>query len=137
VVLDTYVEVGAVPPVPTTLKIRDIAIVNTFSLNGTSQANVWIKNTGFYRISVSDLNRSSVFVGSPENIGLMTLDNLTEGWSYTFLDGHYNGYWDTAETIEIAAVSARIPTNRGGTVIFELILPDGTKLSAEAEFTVS
>ena len=51
----------------------DIAIVNTFSLNDTNQAEIWLKNTGSTRISFADLNMSTIFVGNPGNIGTVSL----------------------------------------------------------------
>ena len=117
-----------------TLK-TNIAIVNTFSLNGTGEARVWLKNTGSYRVQLSDLNMSSIFVGNPGNIGPVTFNDPAEGWSYTILGSQSNGYWDPMETLEITAISARIPTDRSSTVSFQIVLPDGTKRSEE--FTVS
>ena len=117
-----------------TLK-TNIAIVNSFSLNGTNEAQVWLKNTGSSRMTLPDLNLSSIFVGNPGNIGTVPLNDLSaDGWNYEILD-NTNGYWDPMETLHITARSARIPVDYGSTVYFQMVLADGTKRSEE--FTVS
>lgn len=112
----------------------NIAIINSFSLNNTGEAQVWVKNTGSTRMSLPDLNLSSIFVGNPGSIGTVTLDAPAEGWSYEILD-QSNGSWDPMETLHVTARSARIPADYGSTVYFQMVLSDGTKRSEE--FTVS
>jgi hypothetical protein len=113
----------------------DITIVNAFWQGGTGYAKIWLNNTGSNPVALRDLDRSSVLVGTPNNIGPVTLDNSTEGWSYVILGVRASGrWWNPGETVEIMVVSARFPTDSGKTVDFQIILPDGTKRSAE--FTV-
>jgi flagellar protein FlaG len=112
----------------------NIAIVNSFSLNSTGEAQVWLKNTGSTRMMLPDLNLSSIFVGNPGNIGTVTLNDPVNGWSYEILDDA-NGYWDPMETLHITTISSKIPAGYGNTVFFQMVLSDGTKRSEE--FTVS
>jgi len=112
----------------------DIAIVNTFALNNTNQAQVWLKNTGSTRISPASLNMSTIFVGNSANIGTVKLNDPSNGWTYDILD-NTNGYWDPGETLHITAISSRIPSDSGDEVYFQMVLSDGTKTSED--FTVS
>ena len=113
----------------------DIAIVNTFALNGTNQAEIWLKNTGSTRISFADLNMSTIFVGNPGNIGTVSLSNLPgDGWNYEILDST-NNYWAPMETLYITTKSSKIPGQYGAAAYFQIVLHDGTKRSEE--FTVS
>ena len=112
----------------------NIAIVNSFSLNSTNEAQLWLKNTGSTRMALPDLNLSSVFVGNPGNIGIVTLDDPVNGWSYEIVDD-VNGNWDPRETLHVTVRSARIPNDFGSSVYFQMVLPDGTKRTEE--FTVS
>ena len=100
----------------------DIAIVNTFALNNTNpmQAQVWLKNTGSTRISLTSLNMSTIFVGNSVNIGTVKLNDPSNGWTYDILDDT-NGYWDPGETLHITAISSMIPVTVRGRSLF----PDG------------
>ena len=114
----------------------DLVIVNTFALNSTQLAQIWLKNTGSTRISLPDLNMSSIFVGNPGNIGTVSMGDPSSGdsWNYVIL-GNANGYWDPMETLHITTKSSNIPTEYGAMVYFQIVLHDGTKRSEE--FTVS
>jgi flagellar protein FlaG len=113
----------------------DIAIINTFALNNTHQAQIWLKNTGSTRISLPDLNMSTIFIGNPGNIGTVSMGDLSgDGWNYEILD-NANGYWDPMETLHITAKSSNIPTDYGAAVYFQIVLHDGTKRAEE--FTMS
>ena len=113
----------------------DIAIVNTFALNNTQQAQIWLKNTGSTRIRLPDLNMSSIFVGNPGHISTVPMGDLSgDSWNYGILDDT-NGYWDPKETLHITTKSSNIPTEYGAMVYFQIVLHDGTKRSEE--FTVS
>jgi flagellar protein FlaG len=113
----------------------DIAIVNTFALNGTGEAQIWLKNTGSTRFNLPDLNMSSIFIGNPGNIGTVSLgDPPGDGWNYEILD-NTNGYWDPMETLHITARSSKIPAEYRAMVYFQMVLHDGTKRSEQ--FTVS
>lgn len=113
----------------------DIAIVNTFALNGTGQAKVWLKNTGSIRMILPDLNMSAIFIGNPGNIVTVSKnDPPGDGWNYEILDDT-NGYWDPMETLFITVRSSAIPDGYGAAVYFQIVLKDGTKRSEE--FTTS
>jgi flagellar protein FlaG len=116
----------------------DLTIVNTFALNNTDQAEVWIKNTGSTRLSLADLNLSSVFVGNPGKIGAIPKGDPSgpaDAWDYGFVDDTSNGYWVPMETLRLVAKSSMIPDTRGDMVYFQIVLKDGTKRSED--FTVS
>jgi flagellar protein FlaG len=113
----------------------NIAIVNSFSLNTTNEAQVWLKNTGSTRMNLPDLNQTLIFVGNPGNMGTVPLNDLSaDGWNYEIV-GDANGFWDPMETLHITTKSVRIPAAYGSTVYFQMVLPDGTKRTEE--FTVS
>lgn len=113
----------------------NIAIVNSFSLNSTGEAQVWLKNTGSTRMNLPDLNQTLIFVGNPGNMGTVPLNDLSaDGWNYEIV-GDANGFWDPMETLHITTKSVRIPAAYGSTVYFQMVLPDGTKRTEE--FTVS
>jgi flagellar protein FlaG len=117
----------------------DMVIVNTFA-DTSNDAQVWLKNTGSSRITLSDLNMSTIFVGAPGDFATMSKDNLQPsppalgGWSYEILD-NTNGYWDGGETLHVLVKSSKIPLASGDVVYFQLVLFDGTKRSEQ--FTVS
>jgi archaeal flagellar protein FlaG len=118
----------------------DFTIVNTFSLQGTNQADVWLKNTGTSRIFLADLNMSTIFIGAPGAFATMSGKDITapppaDGkWSYDILD-NTNSYWDEGETLHILMHSAIIPAARSDVISFQIVLSDGTTRSEQ--FTVS
>jgi archaeal flagellar protein FlaG len=115
----------------------DIAIVNTFAKS--DQADVWLKNTGSSRISLADLNMSTVFIGAPDNFETLSKNDLVPPppqlgeWTYDILD-NANNYWDPMETLHITIRSSKIPATPN-LADFQIVLSDGTKRSEE--FTVS
>jgi flagellar protein FlaG len=117
----------------------DMVVVNTFA-DTSNEAQVWLKNTGASRISMTDLNMSTIFIGAPTDFATMSKATLQPsppapgGWSYEILD-NTNGYWDEGETLHILMKSNQIPGVKGDVVYFQLVLSDGTKRSEQ--FTVS
>ncbi|HVP25283.1 MAG TPA: flagellin [Methanomicrobiales archaeon] len=121
----------------------DFIIIHTFASSDPAlqhQARVWLKNTGTSRIFLSDLNMSTIFIGTPGAFVTMSGKDITapppaDGkWSYDILD-NTNPYWDEGETLDIIMNSAVIPATRSDVVSFQLVLYDGTKQSEQ--FTVS
>jgi flagellar protein FlaG len=113
-----------------------IAIVNTFAVG--DQADVWLKNIGSTRISLADLNMSTIFIGAPTGYETVTRTDVfpppvVGQWAYEILDNE-NSYWDPMETLHVIAKSDKIPGSRQA-VYFQIVLYDGTKRSEE--FTVS
>jgi flagellar protein FlaG len=116
-----------------------IAIVNTFAAG--DQADVWLKNIGSSRISLADLNMSTIFIGAPTGYETVSRTDvfpppLVGQWAYEFPDSENgsNNYWDPMETLHIIARSSDIPGSKQA-VYFQIVLYDGTKRSEE--FTVS
>jgi flagellar protein FlaG len=109
----------------------DIAIVNTYA-NTSQYAQVWIKNVGTSRISLSNLDMSTVWI----NYKGLTKNDLSssDGWTYDIL-GNSNTYWDPGETLHITILSNEIPGGIGGDVFFQIALYEGTTRSEK--FTVS
>ncbi|HMA05300.1 MAG TPA: flagellin, partial [Methanomicrobiales archaeon] len=96
-------------------------------------------NVGSSRISLADLNMSTIFIGAPG--GYETVSRVgtfppssTGQWAYEILEDTANGYWDPMETLHISTKSDKIPAS-GNVVYFQIVLADGTKRSEE--FTVS
>jgi flagellar protein FlaG len=111
----------------------DIAVVNTFA-NESHYAQVWLKNIGTSRISLSDLDMSTVWV----NYQALTKKDPSlpsDGWTYDILDNGSNTYWDPGETLHITMLSQKIPDISGQDVVFQVALSDGTTRSET--FTVS
>jgi flagellar protein FlaG len=114
----------------------NIAIVNTFATG--DQAQVWLKNIGSSRISLADLNMSTIFIGAPGGFETVSLNDTLPApppgsWAYEILD-NANSQWDPMETLHITARSDKIPGSLQ-VVSFQVVLYDGTKRSEE--FTVS
>jgi hypothetical protein len=111
----------------------DIAIVNTFA-NTSHYAQVWVKNIGSSRISLPNLNMSTIFIGDSSTIGTVPLNDLSsDGWNYEILSDN-NGYWDPMETLHITLLKSNMP-GAGSLIFFQMVLSDGTKRSEE--FAVS
>jgi flagellar protein FlaG len=112
----------------------DIAIVNTFA-NTSHYAQIWVKNVGSTRISLPDLNMSTIFMGDSQNIGTVPFNDLSgDGWNYEIVGDNNNGYWDPMETLHITVLKSNMP-GAGSVVSFQMVLNDGTKRSEE--FAVS
>ncbi|HUK39236.1 MAG TPA: flagellin [Methanomicrobiales archaeon] len=118
----------------------DFVIVNTFSLQGTSKAEIWIKNTGTSRISQQDLVTSNIFIGSTQSFDVLSSTNFVAAppaagqWTFDILDDT-NGYWEPGETLHVTIQDAKISPTYADIVYFQIVLHDGTKRSEE--FTVS
>lgn len=113
----------------------DFKIIETYA--GTSGTDIWIKNLGTNRISPTEINQSSVFIGAPgdfESITKKTGDLGGNGWDYAILDDT-NAYWDPAETLHISVESSKIPIANGEVVYFQFVTGKGVARSLE--FTAS
>jgi flagellar protein FlaG len=114
-----------------------IAIVNTFAKG--DQADIWLKNTGSSRISLADLNMSTLFIGEPDDFETPLKGDLQPplpqgSWNYEILGSQGNNYWDPMETLHVFIGSGKIPAAQE-MAYFQMVLYDGTKRSEE--FTVS
>jgi len=113
----------------------DITIVNTFA-NQSRYAQIWVKNVGSSRILLPDLNMSTVFIGDPQNIVTVPLNDLTsDGWNYEILGDSGNGYWDPMETLHITLRWSGMSDQEGHPLSFQIVLSGGTKRSED--FAVS
>lgn len=110
----------------------DFKIVTYTAQKSGTTANIWLKNIGSSRISISDFtNRSDVFCGEVGNFQRLTWtpSNPMEGqWTNVNYDTNGNNFWDPGETIEVIA-STTIPSNDA--VYFQFILPSGVYRSVE------
>jgi archaeal flagellar protein FlaG len=108
-----------------------------YASSGTyaNKADIWMKNTGSARVSLSEIARSDVFCGPEGNFGrLQYTDTIpdTGQWTTEFSTGadnkkydlNSNGYWDSGETLHIIAYP-ETSTPKGETVYFQFILSDG------------
>lgn len=117
---------------------NDVKIVTTYASGGTKDAEIWLKNVGTARISLSDIGKADVFLGAPGNfirLGLVVSppDTLENQWTYAILEGtQKNNYWDPGETLYIRAHSGRIP-GEGEVVYVQFVLSTG--LSRSTTFT--
>jgi flagellar protein FlaG len=112
----------------------DAAIVNSFA-NTSHYAQIWMKNVGSSRLPLADLNTSTIFIGTSQDIATVPLNDLSsDGWTYEILGDTGNGYWDPAETLHVTVLKASLP-GTGTVVTFQMVLPGGTKRTEE--FTVS
>jgi len=116
----------------------DFSIVNTFA-DTSNNAQVWLKNTGASRISMTDLNFSTMFIGAPGDFETVSRDDSLPApppgsWTYDILD-NTNAYWDEGETLHVSLRSLKIPGSSGDEVYFQMVLSDGSKRGEQ--FTVS
>ena len=113
----------------------DVRIVTTYA-NTTGAAKIWLKNVGTGRIPNASIQRADVFLGSQGDFIRLTqsatLDEESGTWKYEILDDA-NNYWDPGETLYIEANTTKIPSNEGGIVYFQIVLPSG--LSRSTTFT--
>jgi len=115
----------------------DVKIVTTYA-NTTGAAKIWLKNVGTGRIPNASIQRADVFLGSQGDFIRLTqsatLDEESGTWKYEILDDA-NNYWDPGETLYIEAKTTKIPSNEGGIVYFQFVLPSG--LTRSTTFTAS
>lgn len=122
----------------------DFKIVANFATPGSpGNADIYMKNVGSQRISLTEIHTANVFCGSSAGNLLVYNDGsyLTGYWTVDIIPPPTpavgDDYWDTGETLHIKAYpkTAAGVIVSGGTVYFQFILPDGIWRSTE--FTAS
>jgi flagellar protein FlaG len=105
----------------------DFKIVANFAHpDPANTVDVYMKNIGSQRISMTEIANANVFCGN-------TVGNLlTYGSSWTAeivpAAAAADGYWDTGETLHISAATS---ISQGSTVYFQFVLPNGIWRSQE------
>lgn len=102
----------------------DFQIINTYAVaGGPVDVLVWLKNTGSNRISLYDVQQSTVFYGR---------NNQVEAYSYKsgggvgFFDvDPSSGYWQIGGTLEITVHDVTIAD--GDVLYFSLSLPNSVR----------
>ncbi|KAF5085645.1 Archaebacterial flagellin [anaerobic digester metagenome] len=116
----------------------DVKVVTTYASSSGHTAKIWLKNIGTGRVPDASIQRADVFLGGQGNFIRLTqsatLDEESGTWKYEILDDA-NNYWDPGETLYIEAKTTKIPSNEGGIVYFQFVLPSG--LSRSTTFTAS
>ena len=121
------------------VRIRtDFKIVATYASYNTEIAQVWMKNTGTERISLSEIKKADVFCGGEGNFDHLTYSDTTgeKKWHVDFDPGirdydlNGNGYWDPGESIKVTAKTSTLPES-GGKVYFQFTLANGIWRSVE------
>lgn len=121
------------------VRIRtDFKIIATSATESAGTAQVWMKNIGSERISISEIQRSDVFCGKVGNFDHLTYTNSIpqdKQWTADFGPGYdlnANGFWDSGETLK---VTAKTSVSSGDRIYFQFALPSGIWRSNE--FTAS
>jgi flagellar protein FlaG len=118
----------------------DFKIIAT-SANASGTAQVWMKNIGSERISLSEIQRADVFCGAVGSFDHLAYQNVAPAslnsgtWTADFGSGYdlnANSYWDSGETLK---VNAKTSISSGDKVYFQFALPNGIWRSNE--FTAS
>ena len=122
------------------VRIRtDFKIIATSASQSSGTAQVWMKNIGSERISLSDIQRADVFcgaVGNFDHLAYTRQASLNTGWTADFGSGYdlnANSFWDPGETLKVTARTSIPPA--GNNVYFQFALPNGIWRSNE--FTAS
>jgi flagellar protein FlaG len=123
------------------VRIRtDFKIIATYASQSAGTAQVWMKNTGSERISLTQIQQADVFcgaVGSFDHLaytsGILGNNQWTEGFSSPEYDQNNNQFWDPGETLKVTAKTT-IPSS-GSKVTFQFALSNGIWRSIE--FTAS
>jgi len=112
----------------------DFKIV-TYHYTSSGMVDIWMKNIGSARISVTDLSsRSEVFCGPEGDYARLAHDPSNPpgigSWTSEFdgdpsYDLNSNHYWDPGETLHVIAHPKK-PIYTGDTVYFQFILPSGS-----------
>jgi flagellar protein FlaG len=118
----------------------DFKIVANFAYSPT--ADVYMKNIGSQRISLTEIHTANVFCGSIAG-NLLAYDDVSTTGSWTAdiipppAPAVGDDYWDTGETLHIKAYPAGTAggISPGGPVYFQFVLPSGIWRSNE--FTAS
>ena len=119
------------------VRIRtDFKIIATSASQSSGTAQVWMKNIGSERISLSDIQRADVFCGAVGNFDHLSYTSSNPGWTADFGPGYdlnTNSFWDPGETLKVTAKTSIPPA--GNNVYFQFALPNGIWRSNE--FTAS
>ena len=122
------------------VRIRtDFKIIATSASQAAGTAQVWMKNIGSERISLSEIQRSDVFCGAVGNFDHLSYTSGSPGdkqWTADFGPGYdlnANSFWDPGETLKVTAKTSIPPA--GNKVYFQFALPNGIWRSNE--FTAS
>ncbi len=117
----------------------DFKIIATSASQSSGTAQVWMKNIGSERISLSDIQRADVFCGAVGNFDHLTYykqQPVDKQWTADFGPGYdlnANSFWDSGETLKVTARTSIPPA--GNNVYFQFALPNGIWRSNE--FTAS
>ena len=121
------------------VRIRtDFKIIATSATQTAGTAQVWMKNIGTERISLSEIQRADVFcgkVGSFDHLAYTSGSPGNNQWTAEFGSGYdlnANGFWDSGETLK---VTAKTSISSGDNIYFQFALPNGIWRSNE--FTAS
>jgi len=122
------------------VRIRtDFKIIATSASQSAGTAQVWMKNIGSERISLSEIQRADVFCGAVGSFDHLTYTSGSLGdkqWTADFGTGYdlnANSFWDPGETLKVTAKTQIPPA--GNKVYFQFALPNGIWRSNE--FTAS
>jgi flagellar protein FlaG len=114
----------------------DVKIVTTYASVSTDTAQIWLKNVGNSRISVSEIDMADVFLGAQGDFDRLSRAVVLSGETWVYeIEDDTNGYWEPGETLHITARTAKMPANSGDIVYFQVVLTTG--LSRATEFTAS
>ncbi len=106
----------------------DFAIVNTFSVGGSTTAQVWLKNTGANAISGYEIEKSDVFVGSESSITNLAYDGTLPLESFMYTIAGSDNTWNIGETVRLDISSSYLNNPDGQTtVLFSFVLPNSVR----------
>ncbi|MDP2796880.1 MAG: flagellin, partial [Methanoregula sp.] len=90
-------------------------------------ANIYLKNIGSQRISLTEIQKANVFCG--KTVGnLLTYDGVTNNYWTAEIVPADDTYWDTGETLHVTATTS---IDAGKPVFFQFVLPNGIWRSQE------
>lgn len=96
----------------------DFKVIATAASQSARTAQIWMKNIGSERVSVTDIQNGDVFFGETGNF-----DRIEYGdWTEQLSDTNSNGIWDTGETLKITITTS---ISSGGEYYFQFSLPNG------------
>jgi flagellar protein FlaG len=109
----------------------DIKIVNYYA--DSSNAKIWLKNIGTYRMGTSEIDDSDIFFGQSGNFGRLPI------YGHYDTDELGNGFWDQGETLTITIQKTDItaicpecwPSAENNDAYFAIVLPTGVRRSVE------
>jgi flagellar protein FlaG len=113
----------------------DVKIVTTYASGGNKSAEIWLKNVGTSRLSMTEIQKVDIFLGGRGDFNRLSLVSGSipgyEEWTCEIMEDT-NDLWDPGETLHISANTEKIP-GRGEIVYFQFVLPTG--LSRSTTFT--